>query len=460
MKIILVLISMLLFTDVIAQQTFDLFTFKSPDKWDVSEKENNIIFSTTNNNKGTWAQIDIVKSTTSKGNIKEDFESEWKTLVIDRYGVTGQPIMVDTQSFKGWQVRTGLAKFKVNKDTASLILNTFSDGTRCASFILISNTTGYGPILDEFISSINLKSENDILEHNSDSKPKSETGSAKNQPDTIRDGYEFTTTNFNDGWTSVVKEDWVEATKGSIKVLLHYPRPEDSKYYTQYNERMSVFWNMLVAPRYSDLRQYETPGSNLAEPAYFAGGLLRDNQTGKDVWVTLFNKGKSGWIEIISPDKNSFVKAFGINNPHAYFTEWEPLINLSGLNRFAVGANDLVGKWSNEFQGSTYYVNVYTGFSAGATSFASRVNFLFQKNKTYNWDLAMASGSTGTMMKVDNAKASGTWKMLNNWQIWFSEIERSAKTYNAYFSCVKGGRILWLQDTSYGNYTSFGRISK
>lgn len=50
------------------------------------------------------------------------------------------------------------------------------------------------------------------------------------------------------------------------------------------------------------------------------------------------------------------------------------------------------------------------------------------------------------------------FKLVNNWQIWFSEIERSPKTYNAYFSCIKGGRILWLQDTGYGNYTAYRKI--
>ena len=37
-------------------------------------------------------------------------------------------------------------------------------------------------------------------------------------------GVAFTTTNFDDGWTSTVHEDWVEVTKGNIKVLIHYPK--------------------------------------------------------------------------------------------------------------------------------------------------------------------------------------------------------------------------------------------
>ena len=71
----------------------------------------------------------------------------------------------------------------------------------------------------------------------------------------------------------------------------------------------------------------------------------------------------------------------------------------------------------------------------------------------------MGKSATGSLMNVDQAKANGTWKLLGNWQIWCSKIEGKPKTYNAYFSCVKGGRILWLQDIEYGSFTAYGKIS-
>ena len=70
----------------------------------------------------------------------------------------------------------------------------------------------------------------------------------------------------------------------------------------------------------------------------------------------------------------------------------------------------------------------------------------------------MASGGTGTRTSVEQVNANGAYKHMGNWQLWFSAIEKKPKTYNAYFSCIKGGRILWLQDTGYGDYSSFGRI--
>ncbi|HTM92706.1 MAG TPA: hypothetical protein VL095_09815 [Flavisolibacter sp.] len=440
-------------TVVAQQQTYDLFTFTPPKKWSKVAKENSIIFSTTDNVKHTWAQIDIIKSTTSKGSIEDDFKSEWKDLVMTRYGVKGQPIGIDSQSFQGYKLWTGLGKFLVGKDTSSILLNTFSDGQRCISFILLSNTTAYGKTLDDFVSSVNLaKPTITQVKNNSANNITSSTP--------LANGFQFNTTNFDDGWTSVVKEDWVEATKGSVKVLLHYLREQDKNYYTQYDERLNVFWNLLVAPRYTNLRQYQSPGYNYSsEPGYYGAGLLNDNTTKKDVWVVLFSKGKSGWIEVIASDKASFVQTFGIDNPDRYFSEWDALLRLAGMNRFAVGENDLIGKWSNQFSNSSAYYSIYTGIYAGSSTYASSQSFVFEKTKTYQWSLAVGKSGVNTSMQVDKVSANGNWKLVNNWQVWFSEIERKPKTYNAYFSCIKGGRILWLQDVEYGSYTAYGKIS-
>lgn len=445
------------------QQTYDLFSFKPPRGWKKKSMENLLDYSTSSLTKGTWGRVTLIKSTASQGSIDADFKMEWNELVLKpykTYGVTEEPVVLDKQVYQGWNHYIGLSQFVFNKDSVAVMLSTFSDGERCASLMVMSNSKTYGKLVDAFLASISLSPPTKNLAKKTNPSDVLPADKPNNPSAPVSTGFQYNTTNFDDGWTSVVKEDWVEATKGDIKVLLHYPRKEDEIYYTQHQERMSVFWNMLVAPRYSNLRNYEAPDNHLPESAYFANGLLRDNASGRDMWVTLFSKGKSGWIEIITPDKASFVNAFGIENPHAWYTEWDPLVRLSGMNRFAVGENDLPGKWSNEFTGSTAYYSVYTGLYTGSSTFASRVNFVFQSNKRYNWDLAMASGGTGTLMKVDQAKASGNWKILNHWQIWFSEIERKARTYNAYFSCVKGGRILWLQDTEYGSYTAYGKISE
>jgi len=434
------------------KQDYDVFSFLVPAGWTKTEQENLVSLSASNTKKGGWAQIGIIKSTDSKGSVASDFNSEWQSLVIQpyqRYGVSERPLRLDTQTVNGWKVQTGTGRFVFNKDSSIIILTTFSNGLRCASIRLMSNTTGFQSGMEAFLASLTIKS---------NSKSVTQQPASNETPAT---GFQFSTTNFDDGWTSTVKEDWVEAVKGNIKVLLHYPREEDKNYYTEYKDRLNVFWNLLVAPRYTNLRDYQSPGYMMAwEPAYFAAGFVNDKQTGRDVWVALFSKGKSGWIEVISPDRKTFVEQFGVDRPDSYFDDWKRLLHLSTLNRFAVGEKDLEGKWSNDFFGATSYYNIYSGVYAGSTSFSSKVVFEFGKNKTYNWSLAMAQGATGSLTKMDGAKASGNWKLLGNWQLWLSQIEGKPKTYNAYFSCIKGGRVLWLQDLEYGNFQAHGKVSK
>lgn len=284
------------------------------------------------------------------------------------------------------------------------------------------------------------------------------------QPTAVSNGFAFTTTNFDDGWTSTVQEDWVLTTKGNIKVLLHYPTSKIDVSSMDYETISNNAWNTLVAPRYSDLENYfNFRGSADYERPHFISGDVTDKTSGKKVHVALFEKGKSGWIEVISPDKTSFVQTFGLDiNKVDYYVDskiWEPVQKLANCNKFAVSAADLKGKWTNNFTGMTQYVNIYTGANAGANTHASNEVFEFGPGSTYKWELKVASGFVGNI-KFQGVKSNGKFSVTNNWQVYFSEIERKARTYNAYFSCIKGARILWLEDAGYPiGYTGYAKVN-
>ena len=298
-KLLLLLVSL----DVSAQQqTYDLITFTPPKGWNQSNQQNVRVYSITDNVKRTWAQIGIVKSTVSKGSIDADFESEWKELVVKpygKYGVTDQPLMIDSQTFKGWQLRTGLGKFVFNKDTSFVLLNTISDGQRCASVTMMSNTTEYGTTLDAFVASINVPKPNETAVNDKKISP-AVTPSNTN--------FKFNTTNFDDGWTSIVQEDWVEVKKGNIKVLIHYPK-EGTVFPADPDVLTNAAWNILVAPRYSNLKNYRTTYISTYNRPILGMGYLTENSTGNQVFVLLFRQG-DGWIEFITPDKNTFIQEY------------------------------------------------------------------------------------------------------------------------------------------------------
>jgi len=274
-------------------------------------------------------------------------------------------------------------------------------------------------------------------------------------------GFSFTTINFDDGWVSTVHEDWVEVTKSNVKVLIHYPNETTSKYISDSDEAKRIAWNTLVAPRYSNLQNYFVAKCALSYiEGSFVSGTLTDNQTGQTVYVALFKRDSSPWIEFIAPNINAFGQGTGFNvavlNDYVRNEEWDALQKFEGYNKFAVAASDLTGTWTNNFGGYTQYVNAYTGADAGMNTHSSTQTFEFLVDGSYNWSIGVASGFVGNI-KFSGAKSSGKFTNPNNWQIHFSELEGKPRLYNAYFSCVKGARILWLQDTGYGGYSSYGR---
>lgn len=278
---------------------------------------------------------------------------------------------------------------------------------------------------------------------------------------TTPSGFTFTTITFDDGWVSAVREDWVETKKGNVKALIHYPNPTTNQYISDSDEAKRIAWNTLVAPRYSNLQNYFVAKCALSYiEGSFISGTLTDNQTGQTVYVALFKRDSSPWIEFIAPNINAFGQGTGFNvavlNDYVRNEEWDALQKFEGYNRFAVAASDLTGTWTNNFGGYQQYVNAYTGADAGMSTHSSTQTFEFLADGSYNWSIGVASGFVGNI-KFSGAKSSGKFTNPNNWQIHFSELEGKPRLYNAYFSCVKGARILWLQDTGYGGYSSYGR---
>jgi hypothetical protein len=275
-------------------------------------------------------------------------------------------------------------------------------------------------------------------------------------------GYAFTTTNFDDGWTSTVKEDWVEVVKGNITVLIHYPRqgtifPADPDPLTR------AAWDILVAPRYTSLSNFKVVSPNDYNRSYMGCGNVVDAR-GHPVYVALF-RGGGGWMEFIAPDKASFVNEFNVD---ADKISWNTSGNIFGsmakmanYNKFAVAATDLAGsgKWSDHYSSSTFYVNYYTGRSEGMSTYSSNQYFLFGAGQSYKWDLIAVNWHAGRS-EVGNGKGAGTFQSVNNWQLAFSDMEGKPKTYDVYFSAIKGGRVLFMNDAKYpgsGVFTGFSK---
>ena len=270
-------------------------------------------------------------------------------------------------------------------------------------------------------------------------------------PPATNSGFAFTATNFDDGWTSTVQEDWVEVTKANLKVLIHYSNKLADAHNFVLLDGLKTAWDVLVAPRYSSASNMEFKPLTGWQSIEFAEADMVETATGKLLHVVLFkmnySNGSGKYLEFISSNKNSFEQEFGAY--HATTYGWEKMERMATYNKFAVAASDLSGKWTNDFSGMTQYVNAYTGADAGANTHASNQNFEFGAGNTYKWDLGVASGFVGNI-KFQSVKSNGKFSVPNNWQVSFSDIEGKPKTYNVQFTCIKGARLLWIGETGFG----------
>lgn len=596
-------------TSFAQKQTYEFTTFIPPKAWKKEVKANTYIsYSIINQHKKTYCQIFIMLSTASKGGLKEDFESEWETLVAKQYGIAEKAQLTEPSTLNGWQVLGGVGFFKSN-GTSTAMLTTMSGYNKAVSIVALTNSEDYIPAIQQFLTSVEMKkpetgsqnlqqqitsdenaapssllkyswkstqSRKDALQNYagystntyqfknngtytfnngtfknyapnyyisdeegtykilgntitlkpsktyyrvheqeiSDPPVKSgnlvlETTQYRFEFTTIYDrlrlvltpanaietkreggfnyyangqyqkaylydavsetlseannneskpltplpskqvGFSFNTTTYDDGWAATVQEDWVQVTKGSNKVLIHYPNKSADAHNFVLLDGLKNAWDILVAPRYSSASNMDFKGTGGWEAIEFAEADMTEIATGKIAHVVLFkknyNSGSGKYVEFITPDKESFEQEFGAYQKNMSGAGFEKMENMAYLNKFAVAASDLSGKWTSDFSGAIQYVNAYTGFDAGMDTHASAENYQFTSGNTYNWDLAVASGRVGNI-KFQSVKSTGKFTINGNWKANFSDIEGKPRSYDVYFSCIKGLRILWIND--------------
>jgi hypothetical protein len=431
-------------------ETFDITTFQPPKGWHKQASQNSIQFSTEDKASGAYCLITLFKSLPGTNNSSENFDLAWRMVVKEMVKVSTAPQMASPGNENGWEIQSGVAPFQKDGNQGLAMLVTASGFGKMVNVLVLTNTQAYEPNITAFLGSISLKKP---VGETPTSPAKQATAPASQGalPSAAASGYAFTTTKFDDGWTSTVQEDWVYVAKGNIRVLIHYPNKYADAYNSVVLEGLKNAWDVLVAPRYSSAANFEFKPITGYQAIEFAEADAVEKGTGHTVHVVLFkmnySSGAGRYLEFITPNKNSFEQEFGAY--HQTTSGWEKMENMANYNKFGIASADLRGKWTNDFSGSLSYVNAYTGASAGTDTHASVENFLFGPGNTYKWDLGVASGQVGSI-RFQGVKSSGRSSVPGIWQVAFSDMEGKPRTFNAYFSCVRGARILWLDGKAFG----------
>ncbi len=434
---VLVLVAM---TAAAQKQHFDLVSYSPPKGWKKTVSSDAVIYSIQEKKKNTWCLIKLLKNTPSKGDIDADFQSEWQLLAATELSITEPPATTETAEGGGWKIKSGSAKFRFNNSDAISTVTTMSGYGVCISVLVNTNSQDYVPVITAFIESLEVDEIKQGGKGNTIAP--STTGNSPVQPG----GFAFTTTNFDDGWTSTVREDWAEVTKGAVKVLIHYPNKQADAYQSVLKDEDLNAWRVLVAPRYAAISNFEWRSIQSYESISFMEADATD-LSGRNVHLVLFKKhygnGNGRYLEFVTNSRAEYEQAFGPYHSESY--GWDSPANMQWRNKFAVSAPDLVGKWGVSDYASLTYYYINTGGTAGTTATSTTNEFTFLTSSTYQSEHNGASGMIGNM-KFSSQTYKGTFT-TTGWEInMTNRFEGRPEKFSCQFEAVKGGRILVLTD--------------
>ncbi len=279
-----------LFTTLTAlaqKESFDIVTYTAPVNWAKETLTTVVGYSRTDG--GSWAQIKVYASTASKGNIDTDNEAEWQELVAKPHQITSTAEKTEAAAEGEWSVMSRSGIWQFNGQNVASIVTTYSNGARCVSVVLNATAKPYMDEFKNFIAGIDIISGNQPSEN--DHSAITDVSTANSNPVMAKnDGFTFNTTNFDDGWTSTIQEDWVEVNKPGIKVLIHYPNKTTDTYYSDKSQGDQQAWNVLVAPRYTAIQNLTDRGIQNWQSVTFFTAAGHGKGSGENVNIVLYHK--------------------------------------------------------------------------------------------------------------------------------------------------------------------------
>lgn len=430
---------------------FDILSFTVPAKFKLIEQNKRMIYQAKEAN--TFGQVQLWPAQQATTDPKVNFKSDWDFFAGTKYNM-GEPAETQTEKQNGWDIITGVGFAEVDGAKFIVSVSTFTQGDISWCAVTQFNDEKYAADIDKLLGSINADvtkfvrktnpQGNQTVNNNNSNNPGS------NKP--VSNGFQFTTTNFDDGWVAIPQEDWVLATKGNIKVHIHYPNKLADEYHHDGDFRLKRDWDILVAPRYSNAtNMFFKDGDQFFSRPNYASAEVTDNATGKRVYVVLYKRtyyNDNKYVEIIASNQAAFEAMFGNYETNKANKTWDALNTLQEKNKFAVAASDLKGTWTNNLSNAVSYVNVFTNTDLGMFTTSTSENFQFTGGGRYTWDLAAGNGWTGNV-QFQTRESKGQVTVPDNWHVQFSDIEGKPRKYEAMFSCIKGLRILWLDGKPY-----------
>jgi hypothetical protein len=413
------------------KETFDITTYTAPSAWKKETTGSAVQFSKEDAAKGSYCIIMLLKAVPGKTDAKANFNAAWETVVKEAVTVSTPPEMQPPATENGWEAQSGYAPFESDGSKGIALLVTSTGFEKMVNILVLTNSDVYESEVSAFLESISLK----------------KTTPAPNKPQTNpvkptvtntvakKDGYAFSTTNFDDGWNATINDDWVKVEKGSTAVLLHFGFALTDNLRTDIAN--NCFYK-VATNRYRIIKTYNYAYSVLKDfTYYFLQADAIDKTTGKNVFISFQVIPKNGvayCYEIITPSKNEFQQQFAT---------MDKIEAMAGYNRFAIGANDLIGTWQEGGGAFTQYYFVSNGNYAGMDIVVGNIKYIFADRANYKTDVKVVRNTT-----YATEKETGSYNVAN-WELITKNQSQKVSGFNSWFEATKGGRILHMVNKKY-----------
>jgi hypothetical protein len=417
-----------------APAAFESMTYEAPRGWKVTSTSSGVQMQIIDEKAGAFALVAITPSIASQGSLDKDFDAAWSTGVAPTFKITGKPEMVPGESENGWSSKGGTATGEANGIAAVIILVTLTGHGRAMNIIIAVNNDKHQAAVQGFMDSVKMavpKTQAPRVQ-----APTTPAPTAPSTPSSAKNGSGSTSTTFDDGWTSTLDENWVRVTRPGVTVFLHYGVSLDDN---SRRDPTSSLWNLLVAPRYSNVKNYNAPTHSQVHFPYYEATAEATDRNGANAFVVMrlsINGGIAKAIEIAASSRQAYEKQFA---------DRDAVLAIANANRFSVG-NEVAGTWSSFTGASVDMYYVATGSYAGKNVAALSDRFTFGSGGAYTSEHKGSGGQT-----VFQEKYTGTWSVTSPWEITVKRSDGKVTVYTAHYEAVRGGRLLRLSDKKYSS---------
>lgn len=442
---IIILLLPILHSAAQSMKTFDIFSYSAPSGFVLKDSKDKLFFQKTEGK--NYCQLFLYPATAGQHDAEKDFAKNWNFFARNPSQKVNDPETKETDSLNGWQSIFGAAKGVFGKQAFAITVSTFTknDITYCIAAVFTDKK--FIPVAQEFIAAVVPDENKFVHTENKHQQPSQDV----NTPTTVTTSSSTitkSTTNFDDGWTAALTNDYVKLTKTGMELRLHYidKALDDARPNTI--DAPEYYWSKYVEPFFtvSNLQKW----SGVQYPViYHMQANAVEKQTGKACFVAIkiVYSGGARPIVVIAPNQNSYQQQF----PHP--NEIDPMLN---ANRFAVTANDIIGTWKGSGGGGVEYYNAYSGTYAGMSAVSSTDEFTFKGDGTYSSVYRSASMNNGGA-QFGGQDFKGNFS-VKDWSITATNrYKGKTTTYKAQLIAVKGGYLLYIEDAENAsmNYTLF-----